>query len=447
MKNHPKIIVIGAGMAGLSAAYTLAKAGYDVRIMEESSYAGGRVYTETIDGLDIEGGAQFLAGFYKNTWTLLADLNLTNDLVPISGSAAILKSDELVRLPYNWRVLFSPIISFKSKLQLLNILPDAIGNWASLDYHNFSKAYRVDYETISEYANKKFSLETLEYVLFPMLSGIFYWTPETTSKAMLLILSKAAPGLRLFTLDHGIGQLPLAMANQLNVSLNCQVMEVEKYASSQYVVKSKTNGNVEISVVDAIVCATTANRISKIFSKLELIGGFFDSIKYSTTVGVSMGFSKSIHKDIYGIFFPRIGKKIDKLSAATFQSGKNSLRLRENFESVGLFSTDVFGKAIIDSRDDEIVKHLLTDFSQIGQEYQIGNPEFTKVHRWPHALPVMDTGYFHRLNSFIKEQAASDDLLVFAGDYIGGPFIEGAVTSGISAANTLISRMRSRFSD
>jgi protoporphyrinogen/coproporphyrinogen III oxidase len=444
VKNHPKIIVIGAGMAGLSAAYTLAKAGYDVHVMEERGYAGGRVYTESVAGLDIEGGAQFLAGFYKNTWKLLAELNLTKDLIPISGNAAILKFEKLIRLPYDWRVLLSPIISFKSKFQILKILPDVVWNWTSLDFHDFSKAHYVDNETISEYARKKLSFEMLEYVMFPVLSGIFYWIPERTSKAMLLILAKAAPGLRLFTLDHGIGQLPLTMASQLNISLNCQVTGVERNASGRYVVKSKANGIDEITVVDAIVCATTADRISKIFDKLDgLNREFFNSIEYSTTIGASIGFNNSITKGVYGIFFPRIENKIDKLSAATFQSGKNSMRLSENFESVGLFSTSIFGKAMIDSTDDEIVQHLLTEFSQIGPEFQVRNPEFTKVHRWPQALPLMDTGYFRRLNTFAQEQNVRDDLIVFAGDYIGGPFIEGAVTSGMSAANILISRMRS----
>ncbi|HYX30709.1 MAG TPA: FAD-dependent oxidoreductase [Pyrinomonadaceae bacterium] len=55
-----KIIIIGAGMAVLSAGYELAQAGHDVTILEARSYVGGRVHTirePFSDGLYAEAGA------------------------------------------------------------------------------------------------------------------------------------------------------------------------------------------------------------------------------------------------------------------------------------------------------------------------------------------------------------------------------------------------------
>ena len=55
-----KIIIIGAGMAGLSAGYELTQAGHDVTILEARSYCGGRVHTirePFSDGLFAEAGA------------------------------------------------------------------------------------------------------------------------------------------------------------------------------------------------------------------------------------------------------------------------------------------------------------------------------------------------------------------------------------------------------
>lgn len=45
-----KIAVIGSGFAGLSAASTLAKAGYDVTIFEKNESAGGRARKFEVDG-------------------------------------------------------------------------------------------------------------------------------------------------------------------------------------------------------------------------------------------------------------------------------------------------------------------------------------------------------------------------------------------------------------
>jgi phytoene dehydrogenase-like protein len=46
-----KVIVIGAGLAGLSAALTLQEAGIDVQVHESSNRVGGRVSTDLIAGI------------------------------------------------------------------------------------------------------------------------------------------------------------------------------------------------------------------------------------------------------------------------------------------------------------------------------------------------------------------------------------------------------------
>jgi len=44
-KTPKKVIIIGAGMAGLSAGYELSKVGHDVKILETQTRLGGRVKT------------------------------------------------------------------------------------------------------------------------------------------------------------------------------------------------------------------------------------------------------------------------------------------------------------------------------------------------------------------------------------------------------------------
>ena len=68
-RGAPKrVIVIGAGMAGLSAAYRLVQAGHDVTVLEASERAGGRVRTVRApfsEGLASEQGATFLPGAHR----------------------------------------------------------------------------------------------------------------------------------------------------------------------------------------------------------------------------------------------------------------------------------------------------------------------------------------------------------------------------------------------
>src|ERR671938_180405 len=63
-RRRPKrVVVLGAGLAGLSAAYQLTRAGHDVTILEARTRAGGRVHTlrePFADNLHAEAGAMFV---------------------------------------------------------------------------------------------------------------------------------------------------------------------------------------------------------------------------------------------------------------------------------------------------------------------------------------------------------------------------------------------------
>lgn len=56
--KNPKVVVIGAGLAGLTTAYRLQKDGIDVELYEARNRVGGRVFTININGNIAELGAQ-----------------------------------------------------------------------------------------------------------------------------------------------------------------------------------------------------------------------------------------------------------------------------------------------------------------------------------------------------------------------------------------------------
>lgn len=79
-----KILVIGAGIGGLSAAALLAHAGYDVTVLEAQTYPGGCASTFTHKGFRFDSGATVVGGFQPNgPHALIAEkLNLRWNVYP-----------------------------------------------------------------------------------------------------------------------------------------------------------------------------------------------------------------------------------------------------------------------------------------------------------------------------------------------------------------------------
>lgn len=61
--RKPKAIIIGSGLAGLSAGLELAQRGFEVVLLEASPYLGGRTASWNKEGMDVESGLHRVLGF------------------------------------------------------------------------------------------------------------------------------------------------------------------------------------------------------------------------------------------------------------------------------------------------------------------------------------------------------------------------------------------------
>src|SRR6476619_1124080 len=81
------VAVIGAGIAGLTAAFRLRRAGKSVVVLEASERVGGAIQTVREQGFTFELGPTFLSGASRQTAALAAAAGLETEIVEASPAA------------------------------------------------------------------------------------------------------------------------------------------------------------------------------------------------------------------------------------------------------------------------------------------------------------------------------------------------------------------------
>ena len=61
-QRTPRVVVVGAGIAGLVSALVLAHRGLDVTLVESAATPGGKIRQVQVDGVGVDAGPRALAG-------------------------------------------------------------------------------------------------------------------------------------------------------------------------------------------------------------------------------------------------------------------------------------------------------------------------------------------------------------------------------------------------
>ncbi len=120
-----RAVVAGAGIAGLTAAYRLQQAGWEVEVFEAEPRAGGRVETVVQHGYCVDTGATAFAARYPVATQLAKELDLriveTAPYLGVyrDGRVRLLRLDRLIRSG-----LRTDVLSLSTKLRLARVVFD-----------------------------------------------------------------------------------------------------------------------------------------------------------------------------------------------------------------------------------------------------------------------------------------------------------------------------------
>lgn len=437
--SAPTVAVVGAGMAGLAAAWRLTRAGAEVVVLDRDERVGGRVRTWEDRGFTCEAGAGFLTNFYDHTLQLVRDLGLEPELRAIGGGAAVLRAGRLRAVWPQTALLGGRLLEPREALALLRLAGPLLRFWPSLDLHAPERARLADDESVAGYARRRLGGGLLDYLIEPPLGGVLYWTPERTSMGMLLVAVRAGLRMRrLLTLRGGLGTLPDAIARKLEVRLGARVHAIRADGAG-HELAVRFDDRRERLVVDAVVCATPAPAARRLLDGLHpAAAAFLDSVAYASTVVATVATGRRLRGPHYGLLFPRAESR--HLGAASIASAGLPDRAPPGHDLLTLYASGAGGRRLLAVDDREALAALLADARQAGVADLAADTLFHRVHRWQAALPEFPPGQLRRLAAFL-DQRPLPPTLALAGDYLGGPSIEGAVTSGFQAADQLLAAL------
>jgi oxygen-dependent protoporphyrinogen oxidase len=431
-----RVVVIGAGIAGLACAYRLQRAGHEVEVFEREASAGGRMRSERRGDFVVDRGAQFIASGYHNLHALTRELGIAGAVRPVArASNAILRDGRLE--PGEWgspqAFLASRLLSARAKLRLARLPFELWRHRRLLDPLRPEAAAALDIEDLASWARRTVGDEVLEYLLGPALSSTFDSDPEHLSGAFaLLALRFVASGFRLQCFEGGIGLLTRTLAERVPVRLGWAATSVETDTGGVRVRYVAPSGE-RTREADAAVVAVPGVLVPGLCPKLTPAErAFFESVHYARGAIAFLLFDEApATLPYYGVAFPRReGLDLYGLAVDHFKPGVAP-------PGAGLVNaalTESAAARLAGASDAAVVDCVLENLART----PIGRlaPREAFVHRWDPMLPQFRAGYLPRLAAFLRRTDRSPRL-AFAGDYLVGPYTEAALTSGLRAATSL----------
>ena len=181
------ILIIGAGLTGLSAGVELKKRSKDFMILEKSERVGGQIHSYSENGFLFESGPTTGSGASDEVMEMFSDLESLCEVEfakKKSEKRLIWKNGKFHALPSGLiSAVTTPLFNFSDKIRILG--------------EPFRKKGNNPDESVASLTKRRLGKSFLAYAVDPFLSGIYAGNPET------LVTRHALP--KLYNLEQNYG--------------------------------------------------------------------------------------------------------------------------------------------------------------------------------------------------------------------------------------------------
>ncbi|NTW97282.1 MAG: protoporphyrinogen oxidase [Oscillochloris sp.] len=465
--NSYDVVVVGGGISGMSAAYTLFKRGLDVLVIEAGEEVGGVMRSITTpEGYVCDCGPNTLASKNPRMWAEFADLGMTDRMV-IAGRAGkrryFLKDGKPLEIPND------PIglarmehVSLKGKLRMLR--EPFIARATSPD------------ESVHSFFSRRIGSEVMDRMIDPFVAGVYSGDPAKMSiKAVFPSLWEAeqrggsiikgflgvgkekpkekpkgkAPGPKMrsvtFNFKGGVAEWPKTIARVLgpqHVWKGARATGLHA-AGEGWALVVERDGQVETVEAASVIVATPAYAAADLVAELDAAAAkALRAIPYSSMAVINLGYRASQLSrpvDGFGVLAPSCERR-------SFLGILSATALFPPFAAEGRALTiNMMGGSIrpirADQTDEELIAQAIADNREIlGAN---GEPEMINFTRWPRALAQYNFGHLERIAALERLEQARPGLS-FVGSYRGGIGMPKCWLNGVSTADQVAAYLAAR---
>ncbi|HEY0866920.1 MAG TPA: protoporphyrinogen oxidase [Fimbriimonas sp.] len=445
-----KIVIVGGGISGLAAAYTLGKDGrHEVVLLEASDRLGGKVATDRVDDFLIERGPDSIFSMKPAAVDLITELGMEDELMGPKGSEfSILVGGRLHHVP---RALATMMPGAAGVLEKVGFL-SAAAKRRVLSEKEAPKGSGND-ESIASFFRRRFGKKFSSLVAEPLLAGIHAGDPEKLSMKALYptylgleqkngSLTGAAPppppasGARkpaFLALRGGMGTLVDRLESRLeNVQVHkgARVESIERNGSGLQV-----KGSVELKA-DHVILGVPAYVASKLLERsAPETANTLSRIRYVSTAIVTLAYPKAAFpKGLEGNGFLVPYEEPCDITGCTWTSQKWEDRAPDDVHLLRIFM-GLDGRLNVDEHTDaELVEKAKAAIASIMSP--VLPPSFERIDRWTRAMPQYELGHLNLLEK--AEEGLRGMPIRFVGSSYRGNGIPDCVRQGREAANALL---------
>ncbi|XXM73973.1 protoporphyrinogen oxidase [Lysinibacillus sphaericus] len=439
-----KVVVIGGGITGLTAAYYLQKEikekdlPIQLTLAEGSHRMGGKIQTLIKDGYVIERGPDSFVPRKAGPLNLAKEIGIDDKLVSSTwGKSYVIAGGELYPMPGGSIIGIPTQIAPFITTNLFSIT----GKMRAAADFILPRSAAADDQSLGRFFRRRMGDEVVDNLIEPLLTGIYAGDIDQMSlmstfpemhqieqkhRSLIAGIKKAAAQTagdqkngRFMTFTNGLQTLVDGLEEALEpgtVQKGMKVSRINKEEDRGYTIQF-TNGN--ILDADSIVITAPHHSLQSMLPSCSFLD-YLKEMPATSVATVAMGFDQSaIKKNIDGNEFIVSRNSDYSITACTWTHKKWPHSAPDGKMLIRVYLGKSGDETIVDLSDDQIEQIVFEDLEKIVD--LDGRPEFTVVTRYKDSMPQYTVGHKKR----------TEDLYRKLDEWLPGVFIAGSSYEGL----------------